>query len=162
LLTVVGCWFFQCEMGRGANTTAVGAVEVVVAEDEAVAVSGMVVAPVREEVIENAAATTTTAMSAALATATVSWEVAGRTLTSPRVLRMAKAGHTRVVAAEADAVDAEDTVKATSVLVGASLTVTAGTLEGELSELVGCVIRGRGECVLGGDMSLILMTHGFP
>lgn len=39
-----------------------GADEVAVAEDVAVAVTGMEVAPVREEVIESAAATTASAM----------------------------------------------------------------------------------------------------
>lgn len=117
-------------MVRVVSMMAPVAAEVVVAEDVAVAVTGKEVAPVREEVIENAAATTTTAMSAALATRTVSWEVAGRMATSPCVSRTAKVAPTRVVATEEVAV--ADTAKVTSVRAGASLTVRAGTLGGEL------------------------------
>ena len=102
-----------------------------VEEDVAVAVSGKVVAPVREEVIENAAATTTTAMSATRETPTVLSEVAARMATDPCVLRTAKVAPTTVVAEEAVA-GAADMAKGTSARVGASSIVTAGTLEGEL------------------------------
>lgn len=132
----------------------------VVAEDVAVAVTGKVVAPVREEVIESAAATTTTAMSATLATPTVSWEVAARMVTSPCVLRTAKVARTRVVAAEEEVAGGADMAKVTSALAGASLIVTAGTLEGELrAPCLSWDLLGPAECEVLGGMSLIFVAR---
>lgn len=112
--------------------------EVVIVVDVGTVVAGKAVAPVREEITENAATTATVAMEASPAMPTV-LSVGATRMTGQFVLRMVRDVHTRVVVAEvmAAAVVVVDLVKEMSIVLGASSIVRAEAPEGELHQLPG-------------------------